>query len=203
MKYRVGVLGSLAGLSLLLTIGAANAFAINITVDENGNGLFTNTSGFSSALPFAVQNDPVNGELALTYSLLNPPGLQVGDLVISEPDGTFGDLVRFNPNETCADGSTGCLVFYSETPPTDSLADVGVPVSQLLPAIILAEDALGQVIYTPTAGQPGFVAGAAGPVTYDLISDPVPEPNALILLGTGLIGLVMMRRRKLGGTPLA
>jgi hypothetical protein len=153
----------LAGALMLLTMGAANAqFAINITVDENGNGLFTNTAGFSSALPFALQTDPGPGGLAgaLTYSLLGPPGLQVGDLVFQEPDQTFGDVVRFI-SETCTDGTTGCLVFYS-IPPVDSLADIGLPTSTQTPVRGVEEDALGQVIYTPVAGQPGFVAGAAG-----------------------------------------
>jgi hypothetical protein len=168
------------------------AFSINITVDENGNGLFTNTAGFSRTLPFALQADPLPGGFtALTYSLLNPPGLTVGDLVIEEPGASFpGDVVRFNPDETCADGTKGCLVFYSEMP-VDSLADTGLP-RIFFP--VVTED-LGQVIYTPTAGQPGFVAGAAGPVTYDIISDPVPEPTTLALLGSGLFGLVMRRRR--------
>jgi hypothetical protein len=49
--------------------------------------------------------------------------------------------------------------------------------------------------YTPTAGQPGFVAGAAVPVTY-LIRSDIPEPATVTLLGIGLAGLGFARRRK-------
>ena len=48
--------------------------------------------------------------------------------------------------------------------------------------------------YTPTAGQPGFVAGAAGPVTYVIISDsPAPEPASIGLMLAGL-GVLVSRR---------
>jgi hypothetical protein len=189
--------------AVLLFIGSASAahaqFQINVTVDENGNGTLTNTNGFSSALPFALQSDPGPGGLAsvLTYSLLGPPGLTAGDVLINEPGGGLGDIVRFNPTETCAGGMVGCLVFYSEAPPLDSLADTLTPPSSLYSnTITLTEDAIGQLIYTPTTGEPGFVSGAAGPVIYDFISDSsVPEPASLTIFGAGLALLVGLRRR--------
>src|SRR5437879_4356370 len=92
------------------------AFAVTGTFDENGNGTFTNTSGFNSALTSTLQNDPGPGGLnsALTYSFFNPPGLTAGDLFLLETvGGPISDVFRFNPNETCS-GTTGCLVFYSD-----------------------------------------------------------------------------------------
>src|SRR5262245_45052222 len=66
--------------------GSAWAFTISITVDENCNGLLTNSNGFSSALPCGFQNDPGPGGLpnVMTYSLLNPPGLTAGDVLLQE-----------------------------------------------------------------------------------------------------------------------
>ena len=136
------------------------------TIDENGHATLNGFLG-PQPEPFALQNDPGPGGLAnvLTYSLLNPPGLTAGDLLINEPGDGLGDVVRFNPGERCTDGSLGCLVFYSATPPFDSLADtLAPPGSFYANRITLAENAAGQVIYTPVAGQPGFVAGAGAPV---------------------------------------
>jgi hypothetical protein len=161
---------------------------IVVTVDENGNGTVNGFLGPQPA-PFSLQNDPGPGGLpgVLTYNLLNPPGLTAGDILINEPGDGLGDVVRFNPTEVCS-GGTGCLLFYSAGPPFDSLADTPTPPGAFYANnITLTEDATGQVIYTPVAGQPGFVAGAGAPVVYDLISDvPVPAP----LIGHGLSGVL-------------
>src|SRR5262249_7062600 len=93
---------------------ASAQFSVTITVDENGNVHFSNTAAFNLSLPFAMQADPGPGGLAsaLTYGLSDPPGLVAGDLVLLEP-GTnlISDVIRFNPNQTCAGGTQGCLVF--------------------------------------------------------------------------------------------
>jgi hypothetical protein len=180
-------------------------FAVNITVDENGHGRLTNTAGADITLPFALQNDPGPGGLpsVLTYSLVNPPGLTAGDVRIIEPGNGLSDVVRFTASQVCVDGSIGCLVFYSDNMDGfDSLADTSSPPLNSYPnTVTLTEMGTEEnnfVLYTPLAGQPGFVAEAAGPVTYMLISDAaavVPEPGSIAILGAGLAGLGFIRVR--------
>jgi hypothetical protein len=50
----------------------------------------------------------------------------------------------------------------------------------------------GLVLYTPTNGKPGI-----GPQEYIGYSATVPEPGTLTMLGTGLISLAGLVRRKL------
>ena len=183
-------------------------FSITITVDENCHGQFTNTTGFLSALPCAQQQDPGPGGLAnaVTYGLLGPPGLVAGDLIILESVGSLvgSDLIRFNPNELIA-GTTGALVFYSDIAEGgDSLADLGNPTSLYtnnLSVVEVGPEGVNGFSYTPTAGQPGFIGGAAGPVTYVIQSDvaaPVPEPGTVLLAvpAFGLILISVVRRRR-------
>ncbi|HEV2362613.1 MAG TPA: PEPxxWA-CTERM sorting domain-containing protein [Caulobacteraceae bacterium] len=198
---------ALAGAAALTTLclaatAHATVFSVTLTMDENGHGTFTNTSGFHATLASGLQNDPGPGGLSdvLTYDLLNPPGLTAGDVLINEAGVGLDDVVRFNPGETGPGGGTGSLVFYSNPIDggLDSKADTPSPPGAFYTNTITLDEVKGRVVYTPTSGEPGFVAGAGGPVTYVLISDSVPEPAswALMMLGVAAAGGALRLRRK-------
>src|SRR5262245_17209435 len=83
--YAAVVLGLFSGFALP-EAAKAQGFSVSITVDENGNGLLTNTAGASSPLPFSLMTDPGPGAglNALTYGLLNPPGLTAGHVFLTD-----------------------------------------------------------------------------------------------------------------------
>src|ERR1700736_5643879 len=99
---------------LSIALFSAQLFGANIvtTVDEAGNGNLVNPTNGNFRLPSSLSPDPGPGGLssALTYSLLGPPGLVVGDVLLLEPDsnGVLSDLLRFNSD------NSGTLVFYSD-----------------------------------------------------------------------------------------
>jgi hypothetical protein len=169
---------------------------INITIDQNCNGILSGPFAPPAALPCALMPDPGPGGLAnvLTYDMLNPPSLVTGDVFIYNL-ATFADVVRFNPSGGPPDpGGSGSIAFYSNPfVGVASLADTVSAPSVFYANTITLYETNGIVVYTPTSGQPGFVAGAPIPVTYTIIAD-VPEPTSLLLALSGGAFLILRRR---------
>jgi hypothetical protein len=206
---RCNILIGLALATLLAT--APEVFAqvvpvpVTVTVDENGHGT-ASIPGTVFTLQATQSQDPGPGGLsgALTYSFSSPLAgvpIVVGDVILSEPGASMSDLIRFNQQNP---NSVGTLVFYSDKPEVDALADIGFPTANYTNVITMAEtgtEGVNGLTYTPTSGQPGFVTGEA--VTYMIQSD-VPEPASIIMGGTSLtMGVVYfwIRRRRGARSP--
>lgn len=170
-----------AALFCTVTVLQASSFSISISLDENGHGNFSNTNGFNAALVSSQINDPGPGGLSnvLNYGLISPPGLIAGDVLLLDAGGV-SDVIRFDPTT-----NSGSVFFYS-LPGGGSLADIGLPTATEANNLSLSETIAETVGYTPIAGQPGFVTGSGGPVTYTFTSEETPEPSTALLLLTGL-----------------
>src|SRR5262249_2016472 len=107
----------LFALTLLLGVvdrAAAQILSTTVTVDENGHGTIMFPGGGTIPLASALGQDtgPGGRSNALIYSLFSPPGLTGGDVIVTEPGGQVGDLLRFNPDQIAPDQTPGVLVFY-------------------------------------------------------------------------------------------
>jgi len=190
--------------ALLLATGAKlHAQTSNnplITLQENGLGTIQFLGRPAAPLPGLLIPDPGPGGLAsaLTFNLLGPPSLVAGDLFVFElaMPGILSDVVRFNPAGTGGNAAYPASVVFYSIPGEGQLADTGFPSSFYPNTFSLVENALGEVLYTPTVGQPGFVAGFG--VTYNIISTPaagVPDTGtSALLFGISIAALFVLQR---------
>jgi len=164
------------------------------TVDENGPALL----GGGPIVGFAnggYKVDPVSGLLGWYY----PLGPSVpGDLVLSEPPNTniFSDILRFDGNG---------VFFFSDAEPGETNLDkadvfqMPVPGNPQGPTIFRVETGVegnNGFFWAPGPGQPGFdLSGQLNGLAYNIISDAVPEPKAILLLTAGLCVLLWRRTR--------
>ena len=215
-RFVFGVFAMFAIMTLAIVMTPAPAMASNFTVEITGSfgttscttviagGINCSLGSFSAGLTGIGASIPPNS-LDLTYDLINAPAgsyyVEVSENSLSGSNLSWSELANGNQNPGASTSvsayvdpgnglftgaSTLCgsgpisttVVAYSCSSGTQSL---GSPFS------------LTQVVGITVTGS--GTAGSSGDVQLD--QKQVPEPSSLVMLGSGLIGLVGLRRRKL------
>lgn len=167
------------------TTANPNVFDVNLVIDTTGyTGTSTNLLN-SVALKIVPQSSDIT-----SISLVSAPS-------------TFSSTVSTGLNANgCAGGGGG--YFCSESS-TNGLAVGGsgdiysftwqVAVTAPSDLVLGAGDASVKALYVTSSGGPGGITSE--PITLDPGTSPVPEPSSFAFLGTGLLGVAGLVRRKL------
>ncbi|MFZ0926993.1 MAG: PEP-CTERM sorting domain-containing protein, partial [Syntrophobacteraceae bacterium] len=150
-------------------------------------------AGFASGL------DPKTGVSTLEYEFTNaafPTSTFVqGFWEIKDPAGQVTEIVDFEVQN----GYATAFIYSSHYPGLAGLPTIPGGANVFI-GDPLSPSTWVSALYIPTAGQPGYDSAGTYqqngvPYGYEVQSDPIPEPCSMLLLGSGLVGLGVFRKR--------
>jgi hypothetical protein len=195
---------ALIAVAALVLSGLTSKAAVSgptFSFQENGQGRLELPNGAVIPLPGILTSDPAPGGLLSALAFTTHPqegaAFTIGDVVLLDAGGGISDVLRFDAATSSATGLTQLIFLYSNDA-GGLLADTGLPTAFYVNPAIVPENENAATIFTPIAGQPGFLPNAPVPITYRIFSTP-DGGSTLLLFGFAVCGLMApLLRRKPG-----